>query len=83
MVPGGGGAQLTLLDLLLLVGLGDVAAQDVGDGIAVLIRAQEDVDLVPLPAALRLGGVLQIADVARLALSRTQRAQAGEAVEGV
>ena len=66
---------------MLFVGLRDVAAQNVGDGGAVFVRSQEDVDFVPLDALVRLDGILQIADVAILVFAVSQRGQAAEIVE--
>ena len=55
--------------------LGDVAAEYVGGGVALLVHAHERVDLEPADAILRAGGVLDLADVTAEVLLPAQRLQ--------
>ena len=64
------------------MGFCNVAAKDIGDGFAVFIGSQEDVDFVPLNSLVRFYGIFQIADVAVFILPVSEGCQTAEIPEG-
>ena len=63
----GGRLQLPLLRLLLLAGLGNVPAKDVGYRDAVLVCSDEEVGLSPSVLAIRYRSIGDRTDIARCA----------------